>query len=306
MEWPVDDLGIDPVTRAQRWDFHLSPAAPIYPNSSFYPGETPLTLDEHEGVEVGIVLTGQQERHFGDYVRRAGPGDVWLCAPWEPHGYRAAAPDTRDVCLIFLPEFLRDEKFGTLSWLALFAVPPPQRPQAATPELRASTLALAGAMLREVPMQQAGWQTAIRLDLVRLLFALSRDWRPEALPSASPAIRVSNIPRIMPAVRLVHSRPGRRVAIAEAAAACGLGRAQFCLVFRHTMGLGFGKFCLRARLALVADRLLNTQLPSEAIAEETGFADASHLHRTFVKHYGCTPSRYREQHQLPPGRRGRT
>ncbi len=305
MEWLVEDLGVDPVTRAQRWDFHLTPATPVYPNSSFYPQEMPLQLDEHEGVEVGIVLTGQQERHFGDLVRAAGPGDVWLCAPWEPHGYRATAPDTRDVCLIFLPEFLGDEKFDGSSWLGLFAVPPAQRPQVNAPELRATTLALALAMRREVPMERSGWQTAIRLDLLRLLFALSRDWRPQARPSAPPAIRASNIPRIMPAVRLMHSRPGRRVTIAEAAAACGLGRAQFCLIFRHTMGLGFGKFCLRARLALVADRLLNTQLPSGAIAEETGFADASHLHRTFVKHYGCTPARYRELGRLRAGRNGR-
>jgi transcriptional regulator GlxA family with amidase domain len=39
--------------------------------------------------------------------------------------------------------------------------------------------------------------------------------------------------------------------------------------------------------------LLTSNLPIEAIARKAGFVDASHFHRTFVKHYGCTPRTYR-------------
>jgi AraC family transcriptional regulator len=110
-------------------------------------------------------------------------------------------------------------------------------------------------------------------------------------------VRLAHLAQIMPALRLVHSRPVRRVSVAEAAAAANLSRAQFSLVFKRSMGLTFGEFRLRARLALVADRLLNTHLSTDAIAQETGFTDASHLHRSFQKRFGCTPAQYRERAQ---------
>jgi transcriptional regulator GlxA family with amidase domain len=83
----------------------------------------------------------------------------------------------------------------------------------------------------------------------------------------------------------------------EAAEACGLGRAQFSIVFREVVGLSFGRFSRRLRLGVVAQLLLGTDRPVAAIAAETGFVDASHLHRTFVKHYGCTPNAYRLEHR---------
>jgi AraC-like DNA-binding protein len=59
------------------------------------------------------------------------------------------------------------------------------------------------------------------------------------------------------------------------------------------MGLSFGKFCRRARLAYAAQLLLTTDLPVEAVARTAGFSDASHLHHSFVETYGATPARYR-------------
>jgi AraC-like DNA-binding protein len=79
----------------------------------------------------------------------------------------------------------------------------------------------------------------------------------------------------------------------EAASRCGLGRAQFSLVFRDTMGMSFGRFCLRSRLGFVAEMLLSTDLPTQAIAQRAGFVDGSHMHRAFVARYGCTPGQYR-------------
>jgi len=61
------------------------------------------------------------------------------------------------------------------------------------------------------------------------------------------------------------------------------------------MGLSYGKFCLRSRLAAAAQALLDTDLPVQAIADRTGFSDGSHLHRSFASHYGCTPTDYRRR-----------
>jgi AraC-like DNA-binding protein len=290
---PVSGLGIDPVTRARRYDYSLTVDAPLYANSNFYPETMPLEIDVHEGIEVGVLLTGGQTRHHEGLVIPLGPGDAWLCGTWEPHGWQTTTPNSRDVVLIFLPEYLGEERLGDLPWLSLFAVPPSERPRVRTQGTREKVLALGREMLEELRAQRPEWQSVMRLDLLRLLLTLSRDWEPPARRFSQGRLRASNLPRIMPALVLVHTRPARRVTVADASATCGLSRAQFSRVFRNTMGMSFGRFCLQSRLGFVAQMLISSDLPTEQIAEQTSFADGSHLHRTFVKHFGCTPGTYR-------------
>jgi len=294
---PVSGSGINPDASTKRYDYSLSPDTPVYPNSNFYPEEQALEIDVHEGMEVGVVLSGAQERHFDGLVFRVAPGDVWMCTAWETHGWRTTEPGTRDMVLIFRPEFLGDETLCQFSWLSLFAAPPGQRPRVTTPEVRAAVLGLGREVLKEFEQRRRGWEAAMRLDLLRLLLTLSREWRPPAHSNGQSRVSVGNLPRVMPALVLVHSRLSRRVTVAEAARSCGLSRAHFCELFRNTMGTSFGKFCLRARAGAAAKLLLSTELSTESIAERAGFTDGSHLHRTFVKQYGWTPARYREQHR---------
>jgi len=306
---PISGLGIDPVTHARRYDYSLSVDAPLYVNSNFYPETLPLEIDVHQGIEVGVLLDGGQSRYHEGLAIPLAPGDVWLCGTWEPHGWRPTAPNSRDVVLIFLPEYLGEEQLGDLPWLSLFAVPPRERPRVRTQEAREKVLAIGREMLDELRTERPEWQGVVRLDLLRLLLTLSRDWEPQARPDSQHRPRAADLPRIMPALVLVHTQPARRVTVAEASATCGLSRAQFSRVFSDTMGMSFGRFCLQSRLGFVAQMLISTDLPTQAIAEQTSFADGSHLHRTFVKHFGCTPGVYRArarqvEAERPAGRDG--
>jgi len=281
-------------------DYGLTQSTPVFLGSSTYERERALDVDLHEAIEVGIMLTGAQERHWQGFACVAEPGDAWLCGTWEPHGWRVLLPNSQDVIVVFLPGYVGDEVFGDVPWLSLFAAPPSQRPRVGSPEKRELVLALGRELLREYQEELPAWESAVRLNLLKLLFAVSRGWSPPSALSASSHARPSALSHIIPALRLVHLRPIRRVAVAEAAAACGLSRARFCLVFKQSMGLSFGEFCLRARLAHAAARLLDTRLATDVIAEESGFTDASHLHRSFLKRYGCTPAHYRDRaHPLP-------
>lgn len=285
------------VRHARLYDFQLTASTPLYADSNVFPHETPLEIEVHAGAEVGIMLAGAEEHQLDDWTRRLVPGDVWLTATWEPHGWRIAAPKTEDVLVIFLPQFLGEEQLGNLSWLDLFAVPPNQRPRVTTPEMRERVMALGHEIRREIGQRRPGWETAVRLNLLNLLLTLSRDWKPPARPHVRARMRAGNLPRIMPALGLVQSRRAKRVTVADAAKACGLSRAQFSLIFRTTMGMSFGRFCLRSRLGSVAELLLTSDLPADAIAEQTGFTDGSHLHHSFVKQYGCTPGQYRSENR---------
>ena len=275
----------------------LTPAEPFRAGVVAHPYPATLDTDMHQAFELGVVLTGQEDRHFESTVLSLAPGEVWLCAAWEPHGWRATAPRTHELVLQFIPDFVGDEMLGPVSWLNLFTVPPDQRPRADSPELRERLLEIAQEMRQEMHEQRRGWLTTMRLGILRLLHEVSRDWELREGLGRQRIIRPDGPARVMPAVRLVHSNPGRRLSVAEGAAACGLSVSQFGHIFRHSMGVSFGKFRARARLGYVAQLLLSTGLPVESIAQATGFADASHVHHAFAKVYGCTPAHYRTEGQ---------
>jgi AraC-like DNA-binding protein len=293
----IYEVDVEAVNRSGPPAYPLTASAPIQAYSNIYPAETPVELDIHEGLEVGVLLEGAKSHYYNDVAFQIRPGDVWLSPRWEPHGWRFTVQRSRDLVLMFLPEFLGEERLGDLPWLALFAVPPSQRPRVRGPQVREKVLRLGHEMLAELQEQQPGWDCALRLDLLRLLLALSRDWRPPADLRAQSHSRARNLPAIIPAVELAHSRPSQRVTVAQAAKTCGLSRAQFSLVFRNTMGMSFARFCLHSRLRAAARLLTSSRLSIEAIADQSGFADGSHLQRAFAKHYGCTPGSYRSHPQ---------
>jgi AraC-like DNA-binding protein len=281
-------------------EYELTAARPVHGGVVAHRGPTPLDADMHQPFEVGIVLTGQLDRHFEDMVMTVGPGEMWLCGAWEPHGWRVRAAGTRELVVLFLPSLLGDEVFDDLPWLTLFSVPPDQRPRVTTRQMREQALAIGNELAKELRERRSRWLSAVRFGILRLLFVVSRGWHPRG-PAGRQAARAGSLARVMPAVRMVHASPAARLSVPEAAAACGLSVPQFSYVFRHALGLSFGKFRMRARLGYAAQLLLSSELPVEAIAQEAGFADASHLHHKFSKVYGATPGRYRTEGRLVRG-----
>jgi AraC-like DNA-binding protein len=254
----------------------------------------------HQGMEIGIVLEGLWELRFGDVRFECRSGDIWLCAMWEPHGMRVPSPETKHVVLIFPPDFIDDELTGPVSWLRLFSIPPEDRPKIALPEARQRVLSIGRDLREEIAAAGLGWMDVVRLGIARVFIELGRNWTPPKQFSGQSGSgpRPSDLARIMPAVTLVHADPARLVKASEAATACGMSVSRFQHVFMDTMGVSFGRFGRRARLALCAHRLLATDMPIDAIAAEVGMFDGSHLHRAFVSEYGCTPGQFREQGRM--------
>ncbi|MFB3879771.1 MAG: helix-turn-helix domain-containing protein [Armatimonadota bacterium] len=291
-------------TRVQDWslfDLEVPPAGKIeYP---FHvgvweaPDPTPLAMDVHQGLEVGFVIEGHMERHFEDLVFIAGPGDVHLCSAWEPHGWRVSEPNTVSVVFIFLPEVMDNELMRGVPWLSFFTSPPRDRPRTRSPQMRRSLLDLSHLMRQEDRDRRKGWMAAMRALFFQLILVVDRHWDRPASITEHAGASTTAFSRVLPAVFLVHNDPGRDIKLGAAAAACRLRRSRFSTIFQQTMGVTFGQFRRRARLARVAHLLLSSELPVEAIADRTGFVDSSHLHRTFVRYYGRTPGEYRSLHR---------
>ena len=287
-DWSLFDLEIPPAGRIE-YPFHVGVWGA--------PEPTPLAMDVHQGMEIGFVLKGRMERHFEELVFVAGPGDIHICSAWEPHGWRVAEPNTVSVVFIFLPEVMDNELMRGVPWLSFFTAPPRDRPRTRSQEMRRSVLALGELIGQEDHERRRGWMAAVQALFFQLILVADRYWeRPHSL-AVPGGVSASVFSRVLPAVILVHNDPGRDVKLAAAAAACQLHRSRFSAIFQQTMGVTFGQFRRRARLARVAHLLLTSELPVEAIADRTGFVDGSHLHRTFVRFYRRTPGEYRSLHR---------
>jgi len=258
-------------------------------------------IEMHNGFEVGLVMSGLDDRMSSRTHSMLHPGQVWMHAMWEPHGGLVHAANTKEIVLIFRPEFLGNEMIGDASWLSLFATEQAQRPQLRG-EATKEALAIGVQMEQELAAQSKGLETALRIHLMHLLLVLYRNWNTSRETGERNWTRMSNLPRVVPAIELVQGSPGSRITVRQAADACGFSLTHFKRIFRETMGGSFAAFCLRSRLAHVADRLLATDLPEEAIAHEMGFVDASHLHHHFVSYFGITPGRYRHGARPQRGR----
>ncbi len=278
-------------------DSPLTAESPFRVSVQSYAESTLPAADIHHSFEIGVQLEGAQERYTGGHAASILPGDVWLNAMWEPHSLRIAA-QSMDVVVMFRPEFLGEETVDDIPWLTFFALPAGERPRIKRAESRETALGIAQDMCRETRTQPLGWRTAVRLDVLRLLLELSRNWGPRAHQLGRPGSVLGDLDRILPAVELAYSRPAKRVTVAEAASACFLSERHFRRLFENAMGLSFGRFCLRSRCGIAAQLLLTTPLSEKEIAERTGFIDASHLHHAFVRQYSATPGRYRQQREL--------
>lgn len=77
---------------------------------------------------------------------------------------------------------------------------------------------------------------------------------------------------------------------------CNMSYSYFAKLFRKTYNQSCKEYIEFVRVSKVQDLLRFTNLDLTYISQETGFADCSHLIRTFKKHTGVTPKQWRSKH----------
>lgn len=99
--------------------------------------------------------------------------------------------------------------------------------------------------------------------------------------------------------------PTAGVSLDELAAVAGTSRHRLSRLFRTAYGVAPHRFQIAQRLRL-ARTLLEQGVSIGKVAQMTGFADQSHLHRHFRRAIGFTPARYAAQlrSNVQYGRRG--
>jgi AraC-like DNA-binding protein len=251
--------------------------------------------DIHYTLEIGIMLKGRAKRYFSDYSFDVGPGQIWLCGLWEPHGRKTLKNPCERVVISVLPQTLASFCFWPLAevnLMAPFLVAPSFRPQVAEPD-REMMITL-GRLIERVhhlgnPDLKNIWYLLLLMEV--LLLAM-KDWKPP--DSCRPQRVADDFLKIGQAIQIVFDSQ-KRISEKEAAKICRLSQKTFNALFENLMGISFSRFALRYRIYRAARDLLNSTEQIKKIAAQWGFTDSSHFNRCFMEYYGNTPLKFRER-----------
>jgi len=75
----------------------------------------------------------------------------------------------------------------------------------------------------------------------------------------------------------------------------GMSRSNFSHRFKAVTGLSPANYVQEVRLEEATHRLINSDLKLEAIADQTGFADANHFCKVFRRRFHLSPGEFRRQ-----------
>jgi AraC family transcriptional regulator len=228
-----------------------------------YAAETVLGDHSHARGSVSLVLGGSLEERVGGVEMRAAIGDVVVKPPGVVHRNRFGAAGAMLISIADIPGAL----FGGPGWRWF---------EGATLIRRAAQAAVA---LRSGDphgiAQEAMWEVLA------------------AVGAVAPAPAETGVPRWLACLRDEVAGAAARPSVTGLARKAGVHPVYLTRLFRKCYGRSISGFVRKLRAGRAADLLARTDLSVSAIAAELGFADQSHLCRTFRAEIGVAPSTYR-------------
>ena len=251
-------------------------------------------FDMHYALELGFVLKGQVRRYHKEGQSDIERGGIWLCEMWEPHGYEIIGVPCEVLVIMVSPEILAKLQFEenpAINWMLPFSLEK-QYFFNLSKGVQASLEDCAKRLGKVIDSPPSPTRLCrIRLLLLEILLVLHENLlQADAIAQPTP----NSFQKINRAIRLTFGSK-KLVTTEDAAHACGMNRKAFSKLFRDMMNMRYSEFNLRHRISNVAKQLIGTDSPIKTIAFEWGFTDASHMHKCFLKHYGCSPKEYRRQ-----------
>ncbi|MGH7628056.1 MAG: AraC family transcriptional regulator [Gemmatimonadales bacterium] len=241
-----------------------------------YAAGAAVPMHAHTSPLLCLVLRGAFEEQSRGRRRTLGPGTVLFHPEGEPHAHRFDTPRTRCFSVQLGPEWLaqaapvqrmvlggpREQPRGRLAWLA-----------------------------RQLHEEFERGSDASALVLEGLLLAMLGEL------TRCPAGRDNGRPVWVARARdLVEARLGEPIRLAELAAELGVHPAHLSRTFRRVYGVSLSAYVLRRRVERACVALADDDDASLArVAQEAGFADQSHLCRSFRRVTGLTPGAWRSR-----------
>jgi AraC-like DNA-binding protein len=226
----------------------------------------------HDQYGIGLVERGAQKSASGRGVVEAGAGDMITVNPGEVHDGKPLDSTGRRWRMLYVePARLLDAADDVRPGAAFEFTAPVIRDRV----LVARFAALFNAATSGEPLQS---EAALLGLIARLLQPV-----PRGRPALSTGVTVAR--------ERMDDDPSATPTLAALAAQAGLSRYQFLRAFTRLTGLPPHAYLLQRR-AQHARRLISRGMALADAAAASGFADQSHMTRSFVRSFGLTPGAF--------------
>jgi AraC family transcriptional regulator len=239
-----------------------------------YAPRTHLPRHSHEHAYFCLVRRGSYREEYGNRQRSCGPLTLAYHPPGEPHAEHFGDREVWSFNIEVAPAWPRLAGTGSL---------PLDRP---FDTRDAPLVGLAVRLFHEFANPDAASPLIIEGLTLELLGLSARAVRPR--PATAPPSWLGRVREVI--TGSCTSPPS----LAELAAEVGVHPGYLAMAFRRHFGCTVGEYVRRQRVALACQELSATDRPLAEIAPQSGFADQSHLTRTFKRLVGVTPAAYRK------------
>ncbi|MBO7356621.1 MAG: helix-turn-helix transcriptional regulator [Lachnospiraceae bacterium] len=259
-------------------------------------------LHWHYFMEILLINTGELELQIGNSSVIAKSGDLVVLLPSVMHSITVISDSARYYGIKFKPGNLYDQQStGEMKWneMSLFKMAVSDKNvRAHFPSKmirRTDILYLMGMAIKEMDEKKPGYVSNISAAVQIILTDIIRIWQSEGLSpdnlsaGADEALSLESLPAY------IDENIAEELKVSELAAVCHLSYTGFSEKFRKMFGRSCRQYIEYMRVRKAAQLLRDTSDDLSTIAQETGFADASHMIRCFRKEYGETPKKYRDR-----------
>ena len=151
--------------------------------------------------------------------------------------------------------------------------------------------------VNEMETKQYGYDSYLHHLLSLFMLQLLRCWRALGYEQAVDSYEKQS-QSIHNILKYIDSHSHENLKVTELAEMCHMSYSYFARTFHELYGRSCKEYIEFIRLCKVENLLLFTDYDLSFISNETGFADCSHLIRSFKKQYHITPKQYRLSHNV--------
>jgi len=246
-----------------------------------------IRMHAHASFSLTILLRGAFEERYRPLHRPQDcePGSLLIRPAGEVHENHLGRRGARTLSIELAPERLElgGKSLGPLLSLALVR-------ETAFLDIG---LALANELRREdaaTPLALESLTLELLARLVRIGESISHRRLPAGVLSNAP------LPWLLRSRDSIHDRfREQSLRVSTLAVEAGVHPVYFARAFRRQYGFTPGEYVRRLRQEFAVSKVLDSAESLAAIALESGFADQSHMHRSFRRRLGLSPGQLRHR-----------
>lgn len=240
---------------------------------SLYPAKLSQPRHTHALASFSFVLAGSYLEAYGAQTQRRQPSTIVFHPPQESHAVEYQSEPVRILSVQLDPKRLSYVRERSM----LFD---------SRASRRTETINWLGHRLHQ-EFRHSDNVSALALEglVYEILAEASR---------ASTARQETSPPWLRQAEDFLHDNFSESFAFDDVARSVGVHPVHLARVFRKKKGCTIGAYLRRLRLDFAARQIATTETLLGEIAIAAGFADQSHLTKTFKAYFGLNPSQYRK------------